>query len=353
MYLYIAHRNLREYFERNTCCGGSPYNNDYKFTDIKDGMYYLLTKYGTNYAVSKEDGDRFVEEVKSKCTDEHPGSFPLIRSLNGKDTAAVVMMDRDVDLGGYISNRTFHYDMDDDLLLQMLEDLRARCGEPLDARALMNYCYPNPTLPEGDFQLNEIYHGIYCKPDNTPNSVIRNYFPDKKAGYLLINEHGAFLQMRVEDNNVMSNVPAELIPEIKEKVRLLCEDPKEAFVEHGEWEGYIRFGEDDERIFTDPEKTLELLEEIASKSVYDKTEAVDTKKYVPVGNVPNGGFGIGMMGFMGMAGFAMNSAPTDNSVSTSNVTTQTNAGNGKKCVFCGADVTGKKFCTECGTEVKQ
>jgi len=52
---------------------------------------------------------------------------------------------------------------------------------------------------------------------------------------------------------------------IKEKVRELCSKPEEAYVEHGEWEGYITFGKDEKRIFTDPENTKKLLEEIASK----------------------------------------------------------------------------------------
>ena len=107
--------------------------------------------------VSKENGDKFIEEVKSKCNGEHFGFFPLVPSLNGKETAAVVEMSQD--------RNHFYYDMDDDLLLQMLDDLKAKSGNPLNERELMNYCYPNPALPEGDFELCEIYHGIYFKPD--------------------------------------------------------------------------------------------------------------------------------------------------------------------------------------------
>lgn len=277
MYLYIAYRDLKTHFIQNNGFGGPPYNNDYKFTAIKDGIYYLLTLDHTSYAVSKENGDKFIEDVKSKCTGEHPGLFPFVPSLNGKETAAVIEMTREVENGRFTMEQHFYYDMDDEVLLQMLEELKAKSGEPLDARALMNYCYPNPTLPEGDFELVEIYHGIYTKPDNTPVSVIKPFSPDKKISYLRVNDKGVFIQMRVDNNKVMSKVPEELIPGIKEKVRELCREPAEAYVEHGDWEGYILFGKAEDRIFTDPDKTLELLNEIASKSVYEKNRRSRSK----------------------------------------------------------------------------
>lgn len=344
MYLYIAHRNLKIHYAQNNGCGGPAYNNDYKFTCINGGIYYLLTQNGTNYAVSKENGTKFIEEVKSKCTGEHPGFFPFVPSLNGRETAAVIEMSRDVDNGRFTMEQHFYYDMDDEVLLQMLDDLKAKSGEPLNARELMNYCYPNPTLPEGDFILDEIYHGIYCKPDNTPVSVIKPFSLDKKISYLSVNENGVFIQMRVDNNKVMSKAPDELIPEIKEKVRELCREPAEAYVEHGDWEGYVRFGKAKERIFTDPDKTLELLNEIASKSVYEKTEEVDTYKYQAVNKFPaEGFFGFNMMGM----GSVM---PADASSGTAPKPAEP-ASAGTKCLYCGADVTGKKFCTECGGKV--
>ena len=51
MYLYIAYRNLKDHYEPNSVCGGQAYNNDYRFTAIFDGVYYLLTKDNMNYAV--------------------------------------------------------------------------------------------------------------------------------------------------------------------------------------------------------------------------------------------------------------------------------------------------------------
>ena len=96
LYLYIAYRNLKDHYALNSVCGGPAYNNDYRFTAICDGVYYLLTKDN------------------------------------------------------------------------------------------MKYCYPNPALPEGDFELCEIYHGIYFKPDNTPASVIGSFDPDKKISCIRI-----------------------------------------------------------------------------------------------------------------------------------------------------------------------
>lgn len=351
MYIYIAYRDLRTHYSQNNGFGGVPFNNDYKFTCINGGSAYLLTLNGANYPVSKKDGDKFIEDVLSKCTGEHRGFFPFVPSINGKETAAVIEQTREVNNGRFTIKRDFYYDMDDEVLFNMLEDLRSRSGEPLDERALMNYCYPNPTLPEGDFDLKEIYHGIYCKPEKSPAAVIQTSFPDKKISSLKISGNEALLQMRVDNNEMTGKVPAELIPEIKEKVRQLCRDPKEAFVEHGNWEGYIRFGNDDERIFTDPNKTLELLKEIASKSGSERSEEVDTQKYRPVYAVPDGIFpGMIMTGTSGSVNVPSANMPFAPAV-TPDGNAQSPVSDGTRCIFCGADVTGKKFCTECGGKV--
>lgn len=337
MYVYIAYRNLRDNFAQNSACGGVPVNNDYRFTLANDTDRFLLTQGGANYAVSKEAGNKFIEDVLSKCTGEHRGFFPLTPSLNGKETAAVVETERNVDMNGRTVKQVFYMDMDDEVLLQMLEELKACSGAPLDERALINYCYPNAVLPEGDFDLTYIYHGIYCKPENKPVSVIQTIFPDKRVSCFRVNKDGLTVLIREEDNDVTYSVPDELLPEISEKVRQLCSEPAEAYVEHGNYEGFVRFDKDEKRIFTDPDKTLTLLKEIASKGEVRSAEAVDKSKYYPVNGLPNGlagGFGMGFFSMMNSAAAAP--AP------------QTPASNGPKCVFCGADVTGMKFCAECG-----
>lgn len=339
MYVYIAYRNLRDNFAQNNACGGVPVNNDYRFTLANDTDRFLLTQGGANYAVSKEAGSKFIEDVLSKCTGEHRGFFPLTPSLNGKETAAVVEIERAVDMNGRTMKQHVYMDMDDEVLLQMLEDLKAGSGAPLDERALINYCYPNAVLPEGDLDLTYIYHGIYCKPENKAVSVIQTFFPDKRISRLWVNKEGMSVCIREEDNDVTYSVPADILPEIKEKVRQLCQEPSEAYVEHGNYEGYVRFDKDKKRIFTDPDKTLALLKEIASKSELRTTEAVDMRNKYPVNNLPNGFTGFGM-GFLGM----MNPAPAAPAP-------QKPSSDGPKCGFCGADVTGMKFCSECGREV--
>ncbi|MBO4680392.1 MAG: hypothetical protein J5623_00640 [Clostridiales bacterium] len=338
MNVYIAYRNLNQHFCQNNACGGIPVNNDYRFTPVKDGIYYLLTRGNDNYAVSKEDGKKFIEDVMGKCTGEHPGFFPLVPSLNGKDAAAVIEITREVEMNGFTRKQPFYCDMDDGVLLSMLEDLRAKSGAPMDERALMNYLYPNAVLPEGDFNLDYVYHGIYCKEEPRPAATIQTFFPDKRTSRLWMTKEGLYVEIREDDSEKTYKVPGELIPEIKEKVRELCKEPAEAFVEHGDWEGYVRFDKDKKRIFTDPDKTLALLKEIASKSEFESSQEVDKRKYYLVGkNAPGNGFiGLGMMGF------AMNPATAAPAPVPSN---------GPKCRFCGADVTGKKFCSECGGEV--
>lgn len=78
------------------------------------------------------EGNKFIEDVLSKCTGEHRGFFPLTPSLNGKETAAVVETEREVDNNGRKSLRTFYYDMDAEVLFQMLEGLRMSTGELLE-----------------------------------------------------------------------------------------------------------------------------------------------------------------------------------------------------------------------------
>ena len=155
-----------------------------------------------------------------------------------------------------------------------------------------------------------------------------------------MNKNGSSIQIRTGDNNVISKVPEDLISWIKEKVRELCCEPAEAYVEPGNWEGYVRFGKKKDRIFTDPDKTLELLNEIASKSEYEKTEVAVNTNMQAINNFTMGAFsGLNMMGGMAVNPSATSEQPAEP------------ASGGAKCSYCGADVTGKKFCTECGEKV--
>ena len=72
------------------------------------------------------------------------------------------------------------------------------------------------------------------------------------------------------------------------------------------------------------------------------------RKYYKVNKLPDG---IGMSGFMAMAGLsgALPAVPAEAPSASS--AAQSIPSNSKKCVYCGADVTGKKFCTECGGQV--
>lgn len=356
MSIYIAYRNLKVHFSQNNGCGGVPYNNDYCFTTTKNGGNYLLTIDHNNYSVSKEDGEQFISDVLSKCTGEHRGLFPLCPSYNGKETAAVIEVTREVEKHGFTTNEYVYCDMDDEVLLQMLEDLRSRSGEPLDQRALINYCYPNAELPEGDFDLSYIYHGIYCKEEPRPAATIQTFFPDKRGSHFWINKDSLFVEIREDNTETTYKVPSEMLPEIKEKVRELCREPAEAYVEHGDWEGYIRFEEDEKRIFTDPDKTFALLKEISSKGVLESSNEVDLRKYYPVSKAPAGGFpGFGMNGFMslqGLMGMAAES-PAETPAVPSSPAASSSPADANRCLYCGADVTGKKFCTECGGKVEQ
>ena len=91
MYLYIAYRNLKDHYAQNNACGGAPYNNDYRFTAICDGVYYLLTKGNMNYAVSKENGDKFIEEVKSRLLTEKKPQ-PLLRCRRTETISITIWM---------------------------------------------------------------------------------------------------------------------------------------------------------------------------------------------------------------------------------------------------------------------
>lgn len=362
MWIYIGYRNLAYYNARMNVCGGTPENPDQRLYTVKDDIY-LLRFCGQDYAVTKERAERFTGEVISKSTGNRPGHFPLmITELNGKNTAAVIEIEDD-------QGRRC-YDFDDELLLKMLTELKDECGEPLDKKGLINYCNPNPVLPD-DFELKNIHHQIYCGPDNTPAAVIRTYFPDKKTSHFWILNDKAHVVIREGINENEYSVPDDLIPEIKERVKELCKDPAEAYVDPGNWESYVQFGKKKERIFTDPDKTLELLKFIASRSVFDSTKEIDTKKFYPYHANPGPAFG--MLGFM-------NAMPLNQAANTdANPPAQQNTGSpvsgawdcsacgnkgntaqfcpecgakkpeGWKCPMCGALVNSGKFCMECGS----
>ncbi len=258
-----------------TICGGPPVNTDYRVTSLKDGKY-LLTHEASDYAVPRDAAEKFVKDVLSKCGEKHRGFFPLEPSLNGKEMAAVV----ETREAGQVD--TYYHDMDEEILYQMLEELRAVCGEPLNQRDRINYCYPNPNLPE-DFELSSIHHQVYPGPDPVPDPAFGTIRPDVMLSAFYFSNQNACLVIREGDSENSYSVPSDLLPWIKEQVRELCKDPKEAYVEVGEWEGFIRFDQEHERIFTDPERTLALLKEIAVKSTCLSSAAIDKSRCLSCG----------------------------------------------------------------------
>lgn len=332
-YVYIGYRNLLAYSLEQEKAGGKPQNLDLRLWVSERGAY-LLTYGGLDYAVSVERAEKFTADVLSKCTGKHWGFFPVNHpnAYVNNQYAAVVEVHEGRDYS--------YYDMDAEVLLQMLTELKDECGEPLDRRGLINHCYPNPVLPDGDFELVSIWHKIFIY-DDTPPSVRRSYIPDARSSNFWINKNGAHLDLREENVVKKYDVPAELIPEIKTKVRQLCADPAEAYVENGSWESFVKFGEDgEERLFTKPDATYELLKEIASKSVLKETEEKKSDGANPISGNP-----FGMTGFMGLNMFtaAANQAPAPAPAAP-----QPNHGN--FCMYCGTPRNGNKFCSECGAE---
>ena len=339
---------MTSYIQANYGTGGNPVNNDQRLTSVKDGLY-LLDFDRMHYAVSKERAERFIDEVISGSTGKHRGSFPMsINMMEGKTNVAVVEICEGFD--------RFHYDFDEEVLLQMLETLKNESGEPMDRRALINYCYPNPVLPEGDFELKDItYQKFYY--DNTPISVIHP-IPDHLTSYYWVNKDGAHVQIREDRIKNRYDVPAELIPEIKARVRELCKEPAEAYVESGHWEAYIKFDDEDDRLFTDPDKTIAILKDIASRSVFKEKEEVKRDPMEAVAVNPNSS---GLSGFMGMSMFQQQMQNTTASPASAQVNTAaTESSNAQKslgeiltetweCMTCGEKNNKGKFCINCGS----
>lgn len=322
MEVYIGYRDYSKYEQAMGGMGGTPVNSDNRLATAGNGAY-LLTFDGLDYAVSDERGEKFAGEVLAKCTGKHRGFFPEEPPYDNKVSAAVVEIHKD--------REHSYYDMDAGELLKMLTALRDESGEPLDRRGVINHCYPNPKLPEGDFDLSNIIHRKYI-PDNTPVSVIPASNPDKVASEFRFSNGEAMLEIREDNIKNTYHVPDELIPEIKEKVRQLCAYPAEAYVEEGDFESYVRF--DGQRIFTYPDKTIELLKEIASKSELKGTEKVE--------DVSFSGGASSFFAFNGVPGPA--SAPMQ-VIPPEPVSAPRAQG---FCTYCGAPRTGGKFCTECG-----
>ena len=348
MRVYIAYRNLKSYIDLNYGAGGNPVNNDQRLTSVKDGLY-LLEFSGMHYAVSKERAERFINEVISGSTGKHKGSFPMsINMMHERENVAVVEICEGYD--------RYHYDFDEEVLLQMLETLKNESGEPMDRRALINYCYPNPVLPEGDFELKDItYQKFYY--DNTPISVIHT-IPDHLTSYYWVNKDGAHVQIREDSVKNIYDVPAELIPEIKARVRELCKEPAEAYVESGHWEAYIKFDDEDDRLFTDPDKTIAILKDIASRSVFKEKEEVKRDPMEAVAVNPNSS---GLSGFMGMSMFQQQMQNTTASPAPAQASAAaTVSSNAQKslgeiltetweCMTCGEKNNKGKFCINCGS----
>lgn len=325
MNIYIAYRDLEQNFMENSMMGRQPMNLDFRFTNVKDGIY-LITSGNQNYAVTRERGEQFTNDVLAKCTGKHQGLFPLMRELNGKKTAAVVEIHKEREYA--------YYDMDDEVLLNMLNALKEESGEPLTERELINHCYPNPPLPEGDFELDSIYHQLYFKPVYPATTAMMPPGPDKRSSFLWINQES--IRVEVIENDIKSKfeVPAGLIPEIKEKARELCKEPAEAYVEDGNWESFVKFGKPGERIFTDPDKTFSLLKEIASKSTLIEQNNCPSQNMAPSPFAAQGFFQLGMINQVPPAPAPAKPAGED------------------VCPVCGEHHNGGKYCCNCGTLLK-
>ena len=332
MSVYIAYRDLEVYRFQMNLCGGPPINPDFRLATVRNDIY-LLTCGGKDYAITRERAEQFKDEVLSKTTGSHDGSFPKNNEHNGKKTAAVIEINEDF--------KTTWYEFDDELMLKMLTELKDELGEPLDKRGLTNHCNPNPALPDV-FELKTIYHQIYCGPDNTSPVVVRLMFPDTETSRLWTFGSEYFVVIREGLSQNKYRVPGSLIPEIKEKVRELCKDPAEAYVEPGKWESHIEFDETKETIFTDPDKTLELLNYIASKSEFDSTSQIDTNKYYPFNSPPDNVFG--MIGGMNNSMFRQQAANANNGQAASSTPCTWN------CKACGKKGNTAKFCPECGAK---
>ena len=302
-YVYIAYRDVYKYLNDSGKFGGNPVNTDFRLTTLACGRY-LLTCELSNYAVADDAAEKFISDVLEKCGEKHRGFYPEVPPQDTRDSVAVVEIQE--------SGKNFYYDMDAEVLHKMLEDLKTGSGVQLDQRGLINYSYPNPELPE-DFVLNSITHQIYHGPDNTPVSVIKAYEPDKRTSRFQISGDDITVSIRDGDDTKTYDVPADLIPDIRDKVKELCKEPAEAYVDAGDWESFIRFGKKDERIFTDPDKTKALLDYIASRSTLRMLPVTEVKNNPPV-------------------------IPVDTS----------------RCHICGAPRYSEtsKFCTECGVEFK-
>ncbi len=69
MNIYIAYRDLYDYYQNNAATGGNPVNNDFRLTLVSDGIYLLESDTG-KYAVKKEDARSFVDEVLLKMLED-------------------------------------------------------------------------------------------------------------------------------------------------------------------------------------------------------------------------------------------------------------------------------------------
>ena len=104
MSVYIAYRDLVNYQFQTNLCGGPPLNPDFRLATVQNGVY-LLTCGNKDYAVTKERGEQFKEDVLSKATGSHDGYFPRETEHNCKTTAAVIEI--------YEDNKNTWYDFDD------------------------------------------------------------------------------------------------------------------------------------------------------------------------------------------------------------------------------------------------
>lgn len=341
LYHYIAWRSRAVFMSYSGMMGGLPVNSDDRLWNTAGAPFVLsLFREGRtfNYAVKDEDAEALIGQLLQRCGDERrPYPFHDI-GRSGEDAIA------DVNIG----NEYYAFE-DAALLKQWFEELREKCGEPLNDRELYHYTNPAPAPVTGSVSVVRIVEQAVIPPQPAALPVPP---PDNCRSELTADENGAVLTVYCHGERDRYTVPKELLPEVNEAARKLLASPADGY--HQDWDAaaWITIRERKEEFDVDPEGVLALFKTLADKCTGMQGNPAQPLperigyRDVKTDTVPRGGM------FATVSGPVFTMSPQQDAVPAAPGPAPAQGVQQKEggwfCPACGAQNFGS-FCCECGS----
>ena len=232
-----------------TPMGGPIVNTDDRLWNNAGSPFVLsLFRNGdtAHYAVSDSDAEEFIDRVLRQS--EEDALKDRIHGYPGRVEVRIGTL--------------LHPFRDPDLMRRWLEELQAKCGEPLSPAEFHRYTHPAPIPPEGAVEVTKIVEQAVL-PYRSP--AVLGPGPDNCRSELLVEEGMAVLSVFRDGMHLEYLLPPELLPEVNAAARELLAHPADGY--HPEWDAdaWLKLKGREEEFDAEPEDVLKLFESLVGR----------------------------------------------------------------------------------------